>query len=117
MSAFTVIFAVGQMAGPWLAGVLADHTGAGAALGWTAALCGAGAVLAATVDGQGRLTAILYMLPAVGPLPAMPMKVDYSRFGTAADITVPPAAEVGEASREVRGSFADRCRPMQDAWV
>jgi predicted MFS family arabinose efflux permease len=47
LSAFTVIFAVGQMAGPWLAGTLADHTSAGATLGWTAALCGAGAVLAA----------------------------------------------------------------------
>jgi len=48
LSAFTVIFALGQMAGPWLAGALADHTSAGATLGWTAALCGAGAVLAGT---------------------------------------------------------------------
>jgi predicted MFS family arabinose efflux permease len=48
LSTFTVIFAVGQMAGPWFAGALADHTTAGAILGWTAALCGTGAVLAAT---------------------------------------------------------------------
>lgn len=48
LSTFTVIFAVGQMAGPWLAGALADRTTAGATLGWTAALCGMGAVLAAT---------------------------------------------------------------------
>ncbi len=48
LSAFTVIFAVGQMAGPRLAGALADHTGADATLGWTAALCCAGAVLAGT---------------------------------------------------------------------
>jgi len=48
LSIFTVIFAAGQTAGPWLAGALADHTHAGATLGWTAALCGTGAVLAAT---------------------------------------------------------------------
>ncbi|MBE1490128.1 YbfB/YjiJ family MFS transporter [Plantactinospora soyae] len=48
LSTFTVIFAVGQMAGPWLAGALADQTTAGAILGWTAALCGTGAVLAVT---------------------------------------------------------------------
>lgn len=48
LSTFTVIFAVGQMAGPWLAGALADRTTADATLGWTAALCGIGAVLAAT---------------------------------------------------------------------
>nr|WP_296064907.1 YbfB/YjiJ family MFS transporter [uncultured Actinoplanes sp.] len=46
LSAFTVIFAVGQMAGPWLAGALADRTTAAAVLGWTATLCAAGAVLA-----------------------------------------------------------------------
>ncbi|GGR99075.1 hypothetical protein GCM10010169_49590 [Micromonospora fulviviridis] len=48
LSTFTVIFAVGQMAGPWLAGALADHTAPGATLGWTAALCGTAAILAAT---------------------------------------------------------------------
>ena len=48
LSTFTVIFAVGQMAGPWLAGALADRTAPGATLGWSAALCGTGAVLAAT---------------------------------------------------------------------
>jgi predicted MFS family arabinose efflux permease len=46
LSAFTVIFAAGQMAGPWLAGDLADHTTAGATLGWTATLCAAGAIVA-----------------------------------------------------------------------
>jgi predicted MFS family arabinose efflux permease len=46
LAAFTVVFAIGQTAGPWLAGLLADLTGPGAALGWTAALCGAGALLA-----------------------------------------------------------------------
>ena len=48
LATFTVIFAAGQMAGPWLAGALADYTTSGATLGWTAALCGAGAILAAT---------------------------------------------------------------------
>ncbi|GAA4697681.1 YbfB/YjiJ family MFS transporter [Phytohabitans rumicis] len=48
LSTFTVIFAAGQMAGPWLAGALADHTTADATLGWTATLCGIGAVVAAT---------------------------------------------------------------------
>jgi predicted MFS family arabinose efflux permease len=45
LAGFTAIFAAGQTAGPWLAGVLADHTGPGAALAWTATLCGAGAAL------------------------------------------------------------------------
>jgi predicted MFS family arabinose efflux permease len=48
LAAFTVIFAAGQTAGPWLAGILADHAGPAATLGWTAALCGTAAVLAAT---------------------------------------------------------------------
>ncbi|MFG1658370.1 YbfB/YjiJ family MFS transporter [Micromonospora chersina] len=48
LSTFTIIFAVGQMAGPWLAGALADHTASAVTLGWTAALCGAAAILAAT---------------------------------------------------------------------
>jgi len=47
LSLFTVVFAVGQMAGPWLAGEVADRTTADATLGWTVALCGAGALLAA----------------------------------------------------------------------
>jgi predicted MFS family arabinose efflux permease len=49
LAAFTVVFAAGQMAGPYLAGVLADSYGAGATLVWTAALCAAGAVLSMTV--------------------------------------------------------------------
>jgi len=48
LATFTVVFAAGQTAGPWLAGILADHTGPAATLGWTATLCGAAAVLAAT---------------------------------------------------------------------
>jgi predicted MFS family arabinose efflux permease len=45
LAAFTVVFAVGQTAGPYLAGVLADHYGTGATLAWTTALCAAGAAL------------------------------------------------------------------------
>ncbi|WP_112134805.1 YbfB/YjiJ family MFS transporter [Glycomyces dulcitolivorans] len=48
MAVFTAVFAAGQTAGPWLAGALADHTTPGAALGWTAVLCGLGALLSAT---------------------------------------------------------------------
>ncbi|WP_284706260.1 YbfB/YjiJ family MFS transporter [Micromonospora phytophila] len=48
LSAFTIIFAAGQIAGPWLAGALADHTTSAATLGWTAALCAVGAILAIT---------------------------------------------------------------------
>ena len=45
LAAFTVVFAAGQIAGPYLAGALADHYGTGATLVWTAALCGAGAMV------------------------------------------------------------------------
>jgi len=45
LAAFTVVFAVGQTAGPYLSGVLADRFGTGAILAWTAALCAAGSVL------------------------------------------------------------------------
>lgn len=45
LAAFTVVFAAGQTAGPYLAGALADHYGAGVTLVWTAALCAAGSVL------------------------------------------------------------------------
>jgi predicted MFS family arabinose efflux permease len=55
LAAFTVVFAAGQTAGPWLAGAVADRTTSGATLGWTAALCGTGALLAATAGR--RLTA------------------------------------------------------------
>ncbi|GAA4249703.1 YbfB/YjiJ family MFS transporter [Dactylosporangium darangshiense] len=47
----TVVFAAGQMAGPWLAGLVADRTTPAAALVWTAALCAAAAVVAARGAG------------------------------------------------------------------
>jgi predicted MFS family arabinose efflux permease len=49
LAAFTVVFAVGQTAGPYLAGLLADQYGTGATLVWTAVLCAAGAGLSLTV--------------------------------------------------------------------
>ena len=45
LAIFTVIFAAGQICGPYLAGALADHYGTGATLVWAAALCAAGAAL------------------------------------------------------------------------
>lgn len=47
LATFTVIFAAGQVFGPYLAGSLADHYGTGATLAWAAALCAAGAALSA----------------------------------------------------------------------
>jgi predicted MFS family arabinose efflux permease len=47
LSTFTAVFAVGQTAGPYLAGALADHYGPSATLVWTAVLCAAGAALSA----------------------------------------------------------------------
>lgn len=47
LSAFTILFAAGQTAGPWLAGLLADRTSTDAVLAWTAILCGAAALIAA----------------------------------------------------------------------
>jgi len=44
-----VVFAVGQTAGPYLAGGLADHYGTGATLAWTAALCITGAALSLVI--------------------------------------------------------------------
>jgi hypothetical protein len=41
------VFAIGQTAGHYLAGLLADHYGVGATLVWTAALCAGGAALSA----------------------------------------------------------------------
>jgi predicted MFS family arabinose efflux permease len=49
LATFTVVFAAGQTAGPYLAGALADRYGTGAALVWTAALCAAGAALSTAV--------------------------------------------------------------------
>jgi len=48
LAAFTTVFAAGQTAGPWIAGVLADLTSTGATVAWTAVLCGAGAAIAVT---------------------------------------------------------------------
>jgi len=48
LATFTVIFAAGQIAGPYLAGDLADHYGTGATLIWAASLCAAGAALSTT---------------------------------------------------------------------
>lgn len=47
IATFTVVFAVGQVFGPYLAGALADRYGPGATLVWAAALCAAGATLSA----------------------------------------------------------------------
>ena len=55
LATFTVVFAAGQTAGPYLAGALADRYGTGATLAWTAALCAAGAALSMalrTVPGR-----------------------------------------------------------------
>jgi predicted MFS family arabinose efflux permease len=54
LAAFTVVFAAGQTAGPYLAGGLADHYGAGATLAWTAALCIAGAAFSTVIRPSGR---------------------------------------------------------------
>jgi predicted MFS family arabinose efflux permease len=47
LAAFTTLFAAGQTAGPWLAGIVADHTSAAATWAWTAVLCAAAAVVVA----------------------------------------------------------------------
>jgi predicted MFS family arabinose efflux permease len=54
LAAFTVIFAAGQVFGPYLAGSLADHYGPGATLAWAAALCAAGAALSASWRARDR---------------------------------------------------------------
>lgn len=48
LAAFTTVFAIGQTIGPWAAGAIADHTTDDAPLAWTAALCTAAALVAAT---------------------------------------------------------------------
>ncbi|WP_169807847.1 YbfB/YjiJ family MFS transporter [Actinomadura hibisca] len=45
LAAFTTVFAAGQTAGPWIAGVVADHTSTKATLAWTAILCAAAALV------------------------------------------------------------------------
>ncbi|WP_285487657.1 YbfB/YjiJ family MFS transporter [Amycolatopsis taiwanensis] len=52
LAAFTILFATGQTVGPWLAGILADHTSTAATLAWTAALCAVAALLAAVPPGR-----------------------------------------------------------------
>ncbi|WP_157419824.1 YbfB/YjiJ family MFS transporter [Actinomadura kijaniata] len=47
LAAFTTVFAAGQTAGPWIAGLVADRTSTEAALAWTAILCLAAALIAA----------------------------------------------------------------------
>jgi predicted MFS family arabinose efflux permease len=56
LAAFTMVFAVGQTAGPYLAGALADRYGTGATLAWTAALCTAGAALSTVARGGDHRT-------------------------------------------------------------
>ncbi|MGW0807788.1 YbfB/YjiJ family MFS transporter [Nonomuraea sp. NPDC002799] len=53
LAAFTTVFAAGQTAGPWIAGVVADHTSTEATLAWTAILC---AVAAVTAVAGGRVS-------------------------------------------------------------
>jgi predicted MFS family arabinose efflux permease len=47
LAAFTTLFAAGQTMGPWLAGIIADHTSTTATLVWTAVLCTAAALTTA----------------------------------------------------------------------
>ncbi|MFI7035872.1 YbfB/YjiJ family MFS transporter [Microbispora rosea] len=54
LAVFTTIFAAGQTAGPWLAGLVADHTSTAAALAWTAILCAAAALIAACATPSRR---------------------------------------------------------------
>lgn len=54
LAAFTTLFAAGQTAGPWIAGVLADHTSTGATVAWTATLCGLGATVAVSRRQRAR---------------------------------------------------------------
>ncbi|MFF4986321.1 YbfB/YjiJ family MFS transporter [Streptosporangium saharense] len=56
LSAFTIVFAAGQTVGPWLAGLVADHTSTGATVAWTATLCAAAALIA-MASGQGPRSA------------------------------------------------------------
>ncbi|MFC4122924.1 YbfB/YjiJ family MFS transporter [Nonomuraea zeae] len=54
LAAFTTLFAAGQTAGPWLAGLAADHTSTDATLAWTAILCGSAAAIAAFAGRSRR---------------------------------------------------------------
>ncbi|GIG85762.1 hypothetical protein [Plantactinospora endophytica] len=59
----------------------------------------------ATLDGQGRLTAMTIKLPAVGGGKAQELTVGYSDYGAASPAKAPPAAEVVEASPETYDLF------------
>lgn len=54
LATFTVIFAIGQICGPFLAGALADRYGTGATLVWAAVLCAAGAILSTISRTKAR---------------------------------------------------------------
>lgn len=51
----------------------------------------------ATVDEQGRLVSLKILVPASGKVKAQTWEVTYSGYGTALNLTAPPAAEVVEA--------------------
>ncbi|TQS42543.1 YbfB/YjiJ family MFS transporter [Cryptosporangium phraense] len=57
LAAFTTVFAVGQTAGPWIAGAAADHFSTDATLAWTAILCALAAVIAAVHPSSARTSA------------------------------------------------------------
>ena len=56
LAAFTTVFAAGQTVGPWIAGVIADHTSTAATVAWTAVLCAAGSAIAVTVRSPAPST-------------------------------------------------------------
>lgn len=64
LAAFTVLFAVGQTAGPWIAAIVADHTSTDATVAWAAILCAAAAVIAATVGRSGPYATTTARRPA-----------------------------------------------------
>lgn len=53
LAAFTTLFAAGQTAGPWIAGLVADRTSTDTALAGAVLLCAAAAAIAAT-EGRAR---------------------------------------------------------------
>jgi predicted MFS family arabinose efflux permease len=65
LAVFTVLFAVGQTGGPYLAGALADRYGAGATLAWTAVLCAAAAVSAITTGKRNSRAPDTEEVPAL----------------------------------------------------
>jgi predicted MFS family arabinose efflux permease len=55
LAGFTTLFAVGQTVGPWIAGLLADHTSTDATVAWTAVLCTTAAAIAASARTAPRV--------------------------------------------------------------